>query len=263
VSGGSWIVPDKCWTADWAVNQAGVTHLSLVATQLRRMMQIPSEVFALRKSKAILLGGSAMSKSLIGEAYRQELPIITTYGSTETASQVTATSLGDALDKLWTSGKCLPDRELRISSTGEILVSGGIIGQVLSERESMLNWYHTGDFGYLDSDGYLTVLGRIDNRYISGGENIYPEEIERALLEHPDVELAVIVPKNDLDYGQVGMAYVQMRSGLDLSPDALKGFLKERMAGFKVPKEWRNWPQGLQTGFKISRKFFLELTEVC
>lgn len=249
-SGGRWLVPDKGWTVDWAVNQQGVTHLSLVATQLKRMMQSPAELKALHCLKAILLGGSAIPKSLIEEAYREELPIITTYGSTETASQVTATCLGDSLDRLWTSGKCLPEREIQISPSGEIIVSGAM---VCNTR------HQTGDFGYLDSQGYLQVVGRIDNRFISGGENIYPEEIERALLENPQVDSVVVVAKPDLDYGQSSVVFVKMRAGFELDADSLQGFLRERIARFKVPKDWRLWPIDVPEGLKLSRAFFAKL----
>ena len=249
VSGGRWILPEKNWGADWAVNQAGVTHLSLVSTQLKRFLEDPVSVKALRKLKAILVGGSAISQNLIKKAYQEELPIMMTYGSTETASQVTATCLGDGLDKLLSSGKCLADREIKISQAGEIRVRGAMVCEE--------GWYRTGDLGFLDAKGYLNVLGRLDNRLISGGENIYPEEIERALLEHPQVESVVVVAKHDEEYGQSPVAFVKIQSVL--KAQELQDFLQDRLKRFKIPKDWREWPEGVPEKFKIDRSFFAKL----
>jgi O-succinylbenzoic acid--CoA ligase len=205
----------------------------------------------MRKLKAILLGGSAISRSLIEKAYQEELPIVMTYGSTETCSQVSATSLGEGLDRLLTSGKCLPDRELQISNSGEIWVKGKMICEP--------GFYHTGDLGYLDSFGYLHVLGRRDNRFISGGENIYPEEIERVLLGHSDIDSVIIAAKNDEEYGQLGVAFVKLRAGCKLDSKQLQDFLRERIERFKIPKNWRPWPSELPDSLKINRSFFAKL----
>ncbi|MEI6805627.1 MAG: AMP-binding protein [Myxococcaceae bacterium] len=253
VSGGRSVLPEKGWNPDWAVNQAGVTHMSLVSTQLMRFMQDSQSLKAMRKLKAILLGGSAINKSLIEKAYQEDLPIIMTYGSTETCSQVTATRLGDSLDRLLTSGKCLPDRELKISETGEILVKGDMI--------YVPGFYATGDLGHLDSLGYLHVLGRRDNRMISGGENIYPEEIERVLLEHPEVDSVVVCAKNDEEFGQRPVVFVKMQPDFELDSENLKNFLLERIERFKIPKDWRPWPSDFPDTPKISRSFFAKLVD--
>ncbi|MBL4818506.1 MAG: AMP-binding protein [Deltaproteobacteria bacterium] len=261
-SDGRWVLPHKAWVPTWALEQ-GVTHLSLVSTQLWRWMQDPIQVRALRKLKAILLGGSAISRKLIKKAYEAELPIITTYGSTETCSQVTATKLGDSLEKLYTSGRCLVDREIRVDASGEILVRGAMIGYchpgldpgsshnncvalnidwIPGQARDDKEWYATGDLGRIDSDGYLHVLGRRDNRMISGGKNIYPEEIERALLEHPDIERALVVAKADPEFGQKPAAFVKLSHANELKPIELQAFLRDRLEGFKVPKYWHSWP---------------------
>lgn len=253
VSGGCTVQPEKGWTPDWAVNEAGVTHMSLVSTQLRRFMGDKASLKAMRKLKAILLGGSAISQNLIQQAYQEDLPIMMTYGSTETCSQVTSTTLGDGLDRLLTSGKCLLDRELKISDTGEILVKGDMI--------CVPGFYATGDFGHLDSHGYLHVLGRLDNRMISGGENIYPEEIERALLENSEIESVVVVAKNDEEYGQRPVVFIKMQPGFELDFDRLQGFLAERLPRFKIPKDWRIWPSNFPDTPKISRLHFAKLLE--
>ncbi|MES2503839.1 MAG: AMP-binding protein [Myxococcota bacterium] len=249
-SGGEWVLPPKDWTPSWAFD-AGITHLSLVSTQLIRWIKEPVFISALRQMKAITLGGSAIPRSLIEQAYREGLPLITTYGSTETASQVTATALGDSLDRLLTSGRCLPDREIQSAADGEILVRGDMVHQK--------GWYATGDLGQINNHGYLEVFGRKDNRMISGGENIYPEEIERALLEHPNIEAVIVVPKQDIEYGQRPAAFVKMRSNLEIQPDDLIAFCKERLLGYKVPRFWYAWPEGLAEHQKPSRYAFAKL----
>ncbi|MBH1988804.1 MAG: AMP-binding protein [Myxococcaceae bacterium] len=247
-SGGKWLIPPKGWTLDWAVREHQVTHVSLVGTQLRRMMRDAEERRALSKLKAITLGGSAIAPSLVETAWREGLPIVLTYGMTESASQVTATRLGDSLKHCLSSGRCLSDRKLWIESNGEIVVSGAML--------SVSNDFKTGDYGYLDSDGYLHVQGRLDNRFISGGENIYPEEIERALLEHPEIEQAIVVPREDLEYGQRPVAFVRVSHEQVLNPDAVIAFLRERLERFKVPRDIRSWPLELGEGFKPNRNVF-------
>ena len=103
----------------------------------------------------------------------------------------------------------------------------------------------------------LNVLGRLDNRLISGGENIYPEEIERALLEHPQVESVVVVAKHDEEYGQSPVAFVKIQSVL--KAQELQDFLQDRLKRFKIPKDWREWPEGVPEKFKIDRSFFAKL----
>ncbi len=223
-SGGSWILPPKGWTPEWAVSK-GVTHLSLVSTQLIRFMRDPIQVQALRHMKAILLGGSALPQSLIAQAYHEGLSIITTYGSTETCSQATASKTGDSLEHLYTSGCPLKDREIELRADGEIWVMAGPVGLV-----------KTGDLGRIRDDGYLEVLGRRDNMMISGGKNIYPEEIERVLLEHPHVERVMVVSTPDLEYGERPVAFVKSAEGYQF-----EAWLRERMPAFKVPKDWRPW----------------------
>jgi O-succinylbenzoic acid--CoA ligase len=161
---------------------AGATHVSFVATQLLRLLreggQNPTGL------RAILLGGGQIPPPLIDEAAARSLPIHTSYGLTETASQVTATPPGASQGELHTSGRPLAHSEISISSEGEILVRGRMlfIGYVMSDAVERPfdaeGWLRTGDLGELDADGYLHVRGRKDNLFISGGENVQPEEIE-------------------------------------------------------------------------------------
>lgn len=257
-SGGKWLLPPIGWSPRWAYNN-NVTHLSLVSTQLFRFMKNKEDIVALRSMQAILLGGSSISCNLIKEAYFNKLPIIVTYGSTETASQVTATRPRDRLLHLYSSGRCLKNHKIEIRDK-EIVIRSKTVGvnilkQNLSLNCRVLSHFATGDLGYLDSDGYLHVLGRKDNCFISGGENVYPEEIERILLKNSSVEDALVISVHNAEYGRVPVAFV--KTNLDLS--LIEDFLRKYLEGFKIPKKWHYWPNDLDDVQKPSRCFFSKL----
>ena len=179
-----------------------VTHLSLVYTQLVRLMDEQDGIDRIATQlKAVLLGGSGWPESTVYLAVQQGLPIHTTYGLTEMASQVTTSHKSDLPERLKSSGRALPHRDIRISDDKEIFVSGktlcagyvnpdGSIESIADEH----GWFHTGDLGRLDASGYLYVKGRKDYMFISGGENIQPEQIAAALYQINGVERALVVP---------------------------------------------------------------------
>ena len=122
-------------------------------------------------------------------------------------------------------------------------------------------WYHTGDLGRADADGYLTITGRIKELIIRGGENIYPAEVEHAIAEHPDVVDAAVVGKPDEALGEVVVAFVVCR-GETLELEEVNSFLAERLAGFKLPAELRVVEQIPRTGSgKVKRHQLQELLE--
>lgn len=97
-------------------------------------------------------------------------------------------------------------------------------------------WFHSGDIAYMDDDGFVFVVDRMKDMYISGGENVYPAEVESVLFQHPDVLEAAVVGAPDDRWGEVGHAHVVRREGSDLDRDALLAFATERLARYKVPK---------------------------
>ncbi len=96
-------------------------------------------------------------------------------------------------------------------------------------------WFHTGDLGRLDDDGYLYVVDRIKDVIIRGGENIYAAEIEAALYEHPDVQEAAIVGIPDEKYGEVVGAFLRLHDGATVNEDGIRDWVRARLAAFKVP----------------------------
>lgn len=240
---------------------AGATHISLVSTQLLRLLREDADP---RSLKAILLGGGPIPVSLVDEAAGRSLPIHTSYGLTEMASQVTTTPPGASRKELRTAGRPLPHREVGISGDGEILVRGETLfagyveGDAVDRPLDADGWFHTGDLGDLDENGYLRVLGRKDNLFVSGGENVQPEEIEEALSGLESVEEAVVVPVPDPEFGARPVAFVRTADGI-VEPDALARALRMVLPGFKIPVDFYAWPEEAGSGMmKVDRAFFRE-----
>ena len=217
------------------------THVSLVQTQLRRLLQIPRRQALSGRLRAALIGGSALSAPLLRQARDQGLPVCASYGCTEMASQVATTRPGDP-DETFTAAPVLPHRKAAIADDGEILLGGRTLclGYLHQERVRPVTgdgrWFASGDLGRLD-DGRLSVTGRRDARFISGGENIQPEEVERALLEHPAILAAVCVAVSDPEFGSRPAAFLAVESG-PLPPPDIEAHLDQRLTRFKHPAHY-------------------------
>ncbi|MBN1482253.1 o-succinylbenzoate--CoA ligase [candidate division KSB1 bacterium] len=240
LAGAAIAVPDANISLDENVAFLGATHLSLVAAQLDALLQETKSIENLGHLKAILLGGSAIPQALIKKAIENGLPIVTSYGSTEMSSQITTTRPGDSPEKVKTSGRLLKYRELKIAQNGEIWVRGetlfqGYLNNIgLQSAVDENGWFHTGDLGRMDSDGYLRVFGRKDNMFISGGENIFPEEIERALEQLPGVVRALVIPVDDARFGKRPVAFVHMLEGYS-THNIDRHALRHVLPGYKIP----------------------------
>ncbi len=263
LTGATVVMPDKGETLDAVLSRYDVTHLSVVVTQLHRLLQQPESVRypALRY---IILGGSPVPLKLLERAGERGLPVFASYGCTEMASQVATTGPGSTTRQRLTSGKLLPYRKLRIGHEGEIQLAGETLFMGYVEGDGVRRpltgdgWFATGDLGRIDEDGYLTVIGRRDNRFFSGGETIHPEEIERALTDHDGVEQAVVVPVPDEEFGQRCVAFVQSRKECPEGP-ALAAWLGETLPRYKVPDAFYQWPETDVHNFKIDRARFRRL----
>ena len=229
------------------------THVSLVSTQLLKLLREDSD---LRGLETVLMGGGPIPASLVDEAVARGLPVHTSYGLTEMASQVTTTPPGASLKELRTAGRVLPNREVAISESGEILVRGETLfagyvdGAELDLPLDADGWFHTGDFGELHKNGYLRVRGRRDNLFVSGGENIQPEEIEEALCRLEGIEEAVVVPVSDEEFGARPVAFVRTD---DLKPGDLAHELEPVLPRLKIPISFHPWPEEAPRGLKADR----------
>lgn len=266
LGGGAVAVPPPGMALEAALTRFPVTHISLVATQLYRLLQREEGRAALRRLKAILLGGSAIPPGLIEQAHALKLPIHTSYGSTEMASQAAATPPGADLERLQTSGKVLPYREIAVAGDGELLLSGETLfqgyienGRLLPARDAA-GWFASGDLGEIDENGYLRVLGRKDNMFISGGENIQPEEIEACLSRIAGVAQALVVGVPDAEFGKRPAAFIALQPGITLDPKQLRRALETHLPRFKIPDHFFPWPEEApQTGIKPDRRRFVRI----
>jgi O-succinylbenzoic acid--CoA ligase len=204
------------------------TLVSLVPTMLRRLAAAGlAEAPALRGA---LLGGGPVPRDLVEWATARGLPVLQTYGMTETASQIATLSAAEALERRGSAGRPLPGVELEIADDGEILVRGPMVAPGALSADG---WLHTGDRGRLE-DGYLAVEGRLDDVIVTGGENVAAVEVEEALLSHPAVADAAVVGLPDPEWGEAVTAFVVLSA--ETPESDLIAHCRGRLAGYKVPK---------------------------
>lgn len=209
----------------------GVTLVSLVATQLARLLEAGVDLLPLR---AALVGGGPVPEDVLAEAIGRGATVVQTYGLTEAASQVTTLAPGDAARKLGSAGRPLLTTHLRIED-GEILVQGPTVAPRCADEGG---WLHTGDLGRIDEEGFLYVTDRLGDVIVSGGENVLPAEVEEVLLRHPLVADAAAVGRADAEWQEAVTAVVVPRAGAALDPDELRRHCASELAGYKVPKRF-------------------------
>ena len=222
------------------------TRMSLVGVMLQRVVSIleSRNQYFPDTFQTILVGGGPVPLSYLERAIERNIPVQQTYGMTETASQTTTLSSEDAIRKLGSSGKPLFFADVRIEGEeklGEICIRGphvtnGYIGAAEAKKPLIDGWLYTGDIGYLDEEGYLFVVDRRSDLIISGGENIYPAELEQALVKHPAVVEAGVTGRQDDKWGQVPVAFVVVNELVTI--EELSAFMKTQIASYKLPKEY-------------------------
>ncbi len=233
-----------------AIDAEGVTHLSLVTAALRRVLEQRGARPFPPTLRHVLLGGGPVPEPLLRECVRLGLPVVQTYGLTETASQAVTLAPQDAVRKLGSAGRPLLPTELRVvregsdvgaDEDGEIELRGPTVTPGYADRPAETaaaiqdGWLRTGDIGRLDADGYLYVLDRRRDLIVSGGENVYPAEIEAVLAAHHAVAEAGVTGTDDARWGRVPIAFVVPRDGHETSPAELLAWCGERLARYKVP----------------------------
>lgn len=228
-----------------------VTLTSLVPTMLHRLLNSPGGTDWPDSLRLVLLGGAAAERDLLDAAAEADLPVATTYGLTETASQVATAPPLEARRKPGSVGKPQMFTEVRIADaagrtlgrdeSGEILVRGPQVmisyyGNARATGSALREgWLHTGDVGTIDAEGDLFVLQRRTDMIVSGGENIYPAEVEAVLRGHPDVLDACVVGLPDAEWGQRCAAAIQPRAGRSLDRESLLVYSRARLAAYKQP----------------------------
>ena len=194
-----------------ALHHHQISHASLVPTQLFRLLQEPSAPPSL---KCLLVGGAPLSPSLAQRTFNNNLPLFITYGMTEMSSIITLAA-PDQLSSHLHQGSPLSQRELQIDSDRQIWVRGTPLfagywdpHQQSPVLPSSQGWFPTNDLGHFDQNGQLILLGRKDRLFISGGENIQPEEIEMALCQIPGILAARVFSTEDPEFGQRPVAHL-------------------------------------------------------
>jgi len=220
-----------------------ITLLSLVPAVLARLLRDAPEVAARAPLRAILLGGQACSPELFAAARERGLPVLTSYGLTETCSQVSTLAfpppaVAPLKNGVVGVGFPLPGLEMRVVR-GLIEVRGptlfsGYLGQPTPFNDD--GFFNTGDRGEFDPDLGLFVFGRESELIISGGENVDPSEVEHALLACDGIEAALVFGIPDPEFGQRIAAALELRAGFNFDEQALFAALAQRLASFKQPR---------------------------
>ncbi|MDE2952739.1 MAG: o-succinylbenzoate--CoA ligase [Chloroflexota bacterium] len=236
------------------LSERPISLVSLVPTMLSRLLDAKARPWNPRL-RLVLLGGEATPVELAARCREAGIPIAPSYGLSEAASQVATASPDLLRTKPESVGKPLLFTELRVinergadaapGEPGEIIVKGPQVmrgyynDSAATERSLRDGWLHTGDIGALDEDGDLVVLQRREDLILSGGENIYPAEVEKALRAHPAVEEVIALGLEDAKWGQRVAAAIQLRDGRGVSQDAIFAFARGALASYKIPREIR------------------------
>ena len=219
------------------IESENINMMSLVPTILTQLE--PSITH--HKLRVILLGGEFIPMALIDACEKKSLPIYKTYGMTETFSQSVTFSVLDYPHKRDSVGRPLPGMQVRIDNpdadgVGEIHLTGPMVMTGYIGKEPIDGDLNTDDIGYVDEDGFVYILNRRKDLIISGGENIYPKELEDLVYTLPSVKECATVPVPDPKWGQVPALFVAFHDGESMTADAILSFMTKSLAKYKVPK---------------------------
>lgn len=225
-----------------------ITMISVVTVMLQRLLEKLDNESYPEKLRCVLLGGGPAPKPMLEQAQKKGVPVFQSYGLTETSSQIVTLSSQDALRKIGSAGKPLVPAQLQIDTpssqgVGEIYVKGPMVTKgyfnntTADQKAFQEGWLKTGDLGYLDKEGFLYVVDRRHDLIISGGENIYPSEVESVITELTNVQEVGVTDKPDDKWGEVPVAFVVKEAQNALDEEAVQTYVRERLASYKVPKE--------------------------
>jgi long-chain acyl-CoA synthetase len=253
-SGGIVIQPSfKMNMALDAIKRYKVTKFFAVPTIYIRMLEVPDLKDKFESVTYCFSAAASMAAEVVKEwKAKTGLNIHESYGLTETASIVTFNhyhrhvigSVGTPANLMEIQIRDMLGKTLKQGEVGEICIRGLNIfkGYLNNPKETArsfwFDWFRTGDIGYIDKDGYLFIVDRLKDMVISGGENVYPREVEELLYTRPEVQECAVTGLPDREYGERVTAFIVLNNGKKLDPDDLKQFLKRQLAGFKVPKEY-------------------------
>lgn len=241
------------------IQQEGITLFGQVPAMYLLEMGLPKfRETDFSSVQTFVWGGAAAPREMLdvlnGIAQKTGARLVTGYGSTEVCGFVTYSEPDDSLDVLEKcAGKCAEPFEIKIvgdegqdlatGETGEVCVRGDLLMKGYLNKAELTakvidadGWYHSSDLGHLDEAGNLVLCGRKSEMFKSGGENVFPREIEEVIETHPNVMFAAVIGVPDPIFQEVGKAFVMVKPGATIEVDELKALCKDRLANFKVPK---------------------------
>ena len=219
------------------IESENINMMSLVPTILTQLE--PSIIH--HNLRVILLGGEFIPMALIDACEKKSLPIYKTYGMTETFSQSVTFSVLGYPHKRDSVGRPLPGMQVRIDNpdadgVGEIHLTGPMVMTGYIDKEPIDGDLNTDDIGYVDEDGFVYILNRRKDLIISGGENIYPKELEDLVYTLSAVKECAVVPVSDPKWGQVPALFVAFHDGESMTSDEILSFMTNSLAKYKIPK---------------------------
>lgn len=242
---------------NYLLTKKPISIISLVPVTLKQLLEEKEKqkITYQKKFRCVLLGGGPVNKEDLEKCRQLSIPVVQCYGMTETCSQIIALDFKDAQKEIGSVGKPLFLNQLKFNPHNqEILIKSPALTpgylnnpKLFGKKISKDGWYHTGDVGYLNADGFLFISGRLDDMIVSGGENVFPTEIEKIYQAFPKIESIAVVGKNDPKWGQVPIAYVKSYDK-SLSAKELKDFGRKKIAHYKIPKEFylvKNLPKNI------------------
>ncbi|MBB2944322.1 fatty-acyl-CoA synthase [Actinoplanes lutulentus] len=245
---------DGCFDA---IAEHRVTWMFGVSTMYAGLSQSPRWATAdLSSVRSLMTGGASVPEALIRVYQARGLAFCQGYGMTETAPGATFLEARESREHVGSAGLPVFFADVRVSSDladadpgsgsgsgpGEVLVRGPNVTpgywndpQATAAAFSDGGWFRSGDLAVVDAGGHFRIVDRTKDMYISGGENVYPAEVEAAIFEHPAVSEAAVIGVADEKWGEVGRAFVVPRQGFDLEPRDVPEFLSGRLAKYKIP----------------------------
>lgn len=249
-------------TVDRILTHEPVSTISVVPYMLKKLLDLLEQQGNRYNAnfRCMLLGGGPIDRQTLTRCQRAEIPVVQSYGMTETCSQIVALNYSDADSRIGSVGKPLFLTQIKLADdSGEILIktpalTPGYLNRqdALADKKTADGWYRTGDIGHFDQDGFLFVDGRIDDMIISGGENVFPDEIESVYLARPDIDEIAVVGADDPEWGQTPVAFVV--SDQPLNSQDLIEYGRQRLAHYKVPHRFIRITQlPMNAGGKVQR----------
>jgi Acyl-CoA synthetases (AMP-forming)/AMP-acid ligases II len=236
------------------IEREKITNTYLIPAMAKMVVALPGwKKYDLRSIRFIGSGGEAVSDRITSAFGEIGIPILNSYGLTETSDGTASIRPYDAMGKAANCiGQPLPFVDLRIVDSGGREVGPGEEGQIIHRGPSVVEsywrrpeetarvfrdgWFYTGDIAKRDEEGYLYFLGRKDDMIVTGGENVYPAEVEEAILRHPKVADAAVLGVPDEKWGQTIKAVISVKGGESLGKEEIGRYLETRLSGFKRPR---------------------------